>query len=146
MIIVGTTDTDFNTDPKNVKVEKEDVTYLLKIVNDYFPGGQLTEADIVSSYAGVRPLVHDGSENESKTSREHTIFADDLGIVFVAGGKYTTYRKMSEDVIEKVLNNFSTEHRVRFNNVNTAIPLNKYYEVEAYENAVQIVKLGQVKS
>lgn len=137
MIIVGTTDTDYNTDPKNVRVEKEDVTYLLKIVNDYFPGGQLTEADIVSSYAGVRPLVHDGSENESKTSREHTIFTDDLGIVFVAGGKYTTYRKMSEDVIEKVLNNFSTEQRVRFNHVNTAVPLHKYYEIEDYENAVQ---------
>lgn len=137
MIIIGTTDTDFTGDPRNVKVETEDVDYLLKIVNDYFPGGKLTKEDIVSSYAGVRPLVHDGSSNESKTSREHTIFTNEDGIVFVAGGKYTTYRLMSEEIIEKALEFYSTEDRVKFNSVDTTQPLFPHYSVERYNEALR---------
>lgn len=145
MIIIGTTDTDFTGDPANVRVEKEDVEYLLKIVNEYFPGGKLTKEDIVSSYAGVRPLVHDGSANESKTSREHTIWTNEDGIIFVAGGKYTTYRLMSEQIVEKALEHFHVDDRVKFNSVNTGVPLFKYYEPEDYQKAVNSCELWESK-
>jgi glycerol-3-phosphate dehydrogenase len=120
MVIVGTTDTDFSGDPSKAKVTKEDVEYLLNIANRYFPGSKLTQKDIVASYVGVRPLVHDGSENESKTSREHTIIEDDRGFTFVAGGKYTTFNI-----------------KAKLKPCSTYSPLNPFVESDAYRVAVQ---------
>lgn len=136
MIIVGTTDTDFDKDPSEVKVLREDVDYLLGVVNHYFPGSQLTRADIVSSYSGVRPLVQDGSENEGKTSREHTIFTHESGIVFVAGGKYTTYRLIAEQVIEEALKSTGVNTKVKFGAPDTTQPLNSYCTSDKYSIAV----------
>lgn len=135
MIIIGTTDTDFKESPEKVEATPEDVRYLLKIVDDYFPGAKLTENDIIASYAGVRPLVHDGSENEGKTSREHVIFTDPAGVTFVAGGKYTTYRLMAEQVVEEALKYFSIEDKVRFANADTTLPLSPYTSVDAFTQA-----------
>lgn len=135
MIIIGTTDTDFSGNPSDAKVNLEDVTYLLKITNDYFPGANLTEADIISTYVGVRPLVKDDSGNESKTSREHVIISDQRGFTFVAGGKYTTYRLMSEQIVDKVLKTWPVERRLSFNACATNSPLNNYTTVENYKLA-----------
>lgn len=103
MVIVGTTDTDFSGDPGKVKVERDDIVYLLKVINDYFPGARISENHIVGAYAGVRPLVSDGASTEGKTSREHTIFTHQNQFTFVAGGKYTTYRLMAEQVVDQTL-------------------------------------------
>jgi glycerol-3-phosphate dehydrogenase len=124
MIIVGTTDTDYSGDPRDVQTHREDVIYLLKILADYFPGANLTENDILASYSGVRPLVHDDAATESKTSREHVIISVPQRVTFVAGGKYTTYRKMAEDTVLKVLETFSLEERVRYGKSKTLEPLN----------------------
>lgn len=124
MVIVGTTDTYYEGDPSEVSVHPEEVKYLLSVVNGYFPGLQLTQEDIVASYAGVRPLVDDGSSNEGKTSREHTIVQDPRNITFVTGGKYTTYRNMSEETVDKALNYFTVEDRVRFFHSQTVRPIN----------------------
>lgn len=75
MVIVGTTDTDFQSKPQEVKTEASDVSYLLEALNTYFPKLNIQEKDIYSSYAGVRPLVNDGSSSEGKTSREHQIWS-----------------------------------------------------------------------
>lgn len=135
MIIIGTTDTDFKDSPEKVSATPEDVEYLLKIVSDYFPGANLTKDDIIASYAGVRPLVHDGSESEGKTSREHVIFTDPSGVTFVAGGKYTTYRLMAEQVIDEALHSFSLEDRVRYNKADTTQPLSPFTSPDAYLQA-----------
>lgn len=132
MVIVGTTDTDFNLSPGQVLADSADVKYLLEIVNSYFPGAKIEKSDIVSSYAGVRPLVHDDAAHESKTSREHTIWQDPKGITYVAGGKYTTYRLMSKQVVDKALEAFPMADRVKFGNGNTNQPLNSYVEEEKY--------------
>lgn len=124
MVIVGTTDTDFKDDPRNVASLRGDVDYLLKIANDYFPGAELTHADILASYSGVRPLVADGSASESGTSREHVIINDPRNITFVAGGKYTTYRAMAEETVESFLSQFQLEEQVKFQRNNTTRPLN----------------------
>jgi glycerol-3-phosphate dehydrogenase len=136
MVIIGTTDTDFKDHPETVQVTAEDVEYLLHIANQYFPGAQLKASDIISTYAGVRPLVHDGSANESKTSREHTILHDASGITFVAGGKYTTYREMSEEVIDQILKFFPIEKRVALNHCDTEKSFNPYTTEDAYAQSL----------
>ncbi len=124
MCILGTTDTDFSGDPENVCATAEDVSYLLRIAEEYFPGAQLGPEDIISSYAGVRPLVDDGAASESKTSREHLIYTDPRNITFVAGGKYTTYRRMAEQTVKAALETFSLEDRVKFGRSDTKVALN----------------------
>lgn len=141
MIIVGTTDTDFTGSPENVEATAEDVKYLLKIVDDYFPGAKLTKEDIIASYAGVRPLVNDGSDSEGKTSREHVIFSDSVGVTFVAGGKYTTYRLMAEQVVNEALKFFTIEEKVKFKEADTTLPLSPFTSVEAFQQAQASVSL-----
>jgi len=121
MVIVGTTDTDFRANPETVHTEKSDVDYLLKLLADYFPGAKIEKKDIIASYAGVRPLVYDGSNSEGKTSREHIIKHDPRNITFVAGGKYTTYRKTSEQIVKEVLEFFPFEKKCSFAINNTKL-------------------------
>ncbi len=124
MVIVGTTDTDYPGDPAQVRTEKADVDYLLQVIHKYFPGAKITKEDIVGTYAGVRPLIHDGSDTESKTSREHEIWTDPRGCTFVAGGKYTTYRNMAEQTVAEALESFPIEDRARFHHSDTIHALN----------------------
>ncbi|UYL10387.1 glycerol-3-phosphate dehydrogenase/oxidase [Bdellovibrio sp. SKB1291214] len=139
MIIIGTTDTDFKESPENVTVTPEDVKYLLDITSHYFPGANLTAHDVISSYAGVRPLVNDGSSTEGKTSREHTIIDDPRGVTFVAGGKYTTYRLMCQQTVSHALRSFPMEDRGRFAKKDTAVALNEYTTESAFHEAQVLV-------
>jgi glycerol-3-phosphate dehydrogenase len=140
MIIIGTTDTDFSDSPEKVTSTPEDVQYLLDITEQYFPGAKITAHDVIASYAGVRPLVYDGSQSEGKTSREHTIISDPRGITFVAGGKYTTYRLMCQQTVEKALESFSLEERVRFSRSETTQPLNEFTSVENFQQAQMLTQ------
>jgi len=133
MVIIGTTDTDFRGHPEDVVATKEDVKYLLEVTHQYFPGAGITEKDIVATYAGVRPLVKDTSSSEGKTSREHTIIDDERGVTLVAGGKYTTYRLIAEQVVAHSLKFFSLDDRVKFSRNNTMSALNQ----DATENLLQ---------
>lgn len=133
MVIVGTTDTDFTGDIAKPRAEQEDIRYLLDITKKYFPHLNLTAKDIVSTYAGVRPLIDDDSETESKTSREHEIWSYPEGVTIVAGGKYTTYRKMAEDVVEAALSHLSIEERAKWNRASTMQALNPFIEKANYE-------------
>ncbi len=135
MVIVGTTDTDYKGSPSDVVTESEDVEYLLSIVNSYFPGADIRKEDIVASYAGVRPLVRDDSSSEGKTSREHLIWGDPRGITFIAGGKYTTYRLVAQQVVDAALHSFDLGDRVRFYKSQSNQPLNMYVESEKYRQA-----------
>ena len=144
MVIVGTTDTDFKGSPSDVTADSTDVDYLLSIVNSYFPGARIQKEDIVSSYAGVRPLVRDDSSSEGKTSREHSIWSDPRGITFVAGGKYTTYRLMSQQVVDEALKFFDLGDRVKFHKASTYQPLNPNVEAERYRQTFyQIESLAE---
>ena len=126
MIIIGTTDTDFTGDPSVATADFDDVNYLLSITNSYFPGANLGPQDIISSYVGVRPLVRDDAGDEGKTSREHVIKSDARGFHFVAGGKYTTYRLMSEQIVDRVLKFMPVEKRLQFAACTTHSPLNEF--------------------
>ena len=142
MIIIGTTDTDFNGDPENAAVTQDDVTYLLKITNEYFPGAQLFEKDIISTYVGVRPLVKDDSSTEGKTSREHTILNDPRGFTFVAGGKYTTYRLMSEQIVDQVIDLEFKDKKMGLTNCKTTEPLHPLVTLDSYQKVQKEITAG----
>ncbi|MBM74221.1 MAG: glycerol-3-phosphate dehydrogenase [Proteobacteria bacterium] len=108
---IGTTDTDYLEDPSDVAATKEDVLYLLEASNHYFPDSNLTQKDVISTWAGVRPLVSEqtegGEASESSVSREHSIRKDPDGLISIAGGKLTTYRRMGTEVVEYALHMLS---------------------------------------
>ena len=103
LTLVGTTDTDYAGDPDRVAPDREDVAYLLESVNEAFPSARAGPEDVVSLYAGLRPLIATGKrEAESDISREHEIFQDADGLISVAGGKLTTQRAMAEETVDLV--------------------------------------------
>lgn len=112
---VGTTDTDYAGSPAEVRAEPEDVRYLLDSANSMFPDAGLTEADVVSTWAGIRPLLApakgaDGGLAASATSREHEIWRDGGGLLNIAGGKLTTYRVMAQEVVDAAVRALKEEH------------------------------------
>jgi glycerol-3-phosphate dehydrogenase len=104
--IIGTTDTDTTTSPEALTVDHDDVLYLLRSANAYFPNARLTEEDVVGTYAGLRPLLAEvaGEEGKSasKISREHRILQGPNGMWTIAGGKLTTYRSMAAELVDAV--------------------------------------------
>ena len=98
--VIGTTDTDFSGSPDEVHADLDDVEYLCNSANNYFPDANFTPADVISTWAGLRPLINEEDvEDESDVSREHEIFVRDDGITIIAGGKLTTYRNMAKEVV-----------------------------------------------
>ncbi|EOV8089362.1 MULTISPECIES: glycerol-3-phosphate dehydrogenase [Providencia] len=103
--IIGTTDVEYKGDPKDVKIDENEVNYLLKVYNDHFKK-QLTVSDIVWDYSGVRPLCDDESDSPQAITRDYTLdIHDDQGqapLLSVFGGKLTTYRKLAEAAVTKL--------------------------------------------
>ncbi len=99
---IGTTDTDYTGDPAAVAADATDVRYLLDAANVYFPASKLTEADVLSTWAGLRPLIS-SEGSESSVSREHEILVGSDGLITIAGGKLTTFRKMSKEVVDRAV-------------------------------------------
>ncbi len=102
--LVGTTDTRTSMVPERVRATTDDVEYLLRSVNARFPASALTMDDVVSAWAGLRPLVSAGQGSgagaEGRASREHAITWSDSHLLSVTGGKLTTYRAMAEEVVD----------------------------------------------
>ena len=99
----GTTDTPFKKDPDHVGITAEDVNYLLDGVNRMFEGLELKANEIESSWAGLRPLIFEEGKSASEMSRKDEIFESESGLLSIAGGKLTGYRKMSERIMDKVV-------------------------------------------
>ncbi len=102
--VLGTTDTDFAGTADEVAADADDVKYLCASGNGYFPGANLTPDDVISTWAGLRPLIAPQENvDESSISREHEIFARNDGLVIIAGGKLTTYRRMAREAVTKTV-------------------------------------------
>lgn len=103
--IIGTTDVEYHGDPHNVKIDDNEIGYLLDVYNDHFKT-PLTRDDIVWTYSGVRPLCDDESDSPQAITRDYTLsVADDNGqapLLSVFGGKLTTYRKLAEHALDKL--------------------------------------------
>ncbi len=101
--IIGTTDTETAEHPDQVRATRADVQYLLDGANAYFPEAKLTPDDVVCAWAGIRPLIASGNSGDpAGASREHAITIGPRGVIAVTGGKLTTYRSMSEEVVDRV--------------------------------------------
>ncbi|MBA4149997.1 MAG: glycerol-3-phosphate dehydrogenase/oxidase [Verrucomicrobia bacterium] len=101
--ILGTTDTDYNGPLEKVYADSEDIAYVLKITNQHFPSARLSETDVISSWAGLRPLIADPSGKPSDISRSHEITNPEPQWWDVAGGKLTTYRLMAEQAVDQIV-------------------------------------------
>jgi glycerol-3-phosphate dehydrogenase len=109
--IIGTTDTWTNESPETVHASLDDVDYLLRSANAYFPRAKLTRGDIVSAWAGIRPLAGGSATNPSAVSREHSIVTDSSGVISVTGGKLTTYRSMAAEIVDLVQRSLGQERQ-----------------------------------
>jgi len=101
-VVLGTTDTDYRGRPEDVAVEPADTAYVLRTVNTWFPGAGLTESDVISSWAGLRPLVANPDGTPSDLSRAHEIRRPEAGWWDITGGKLTTHRLMAEQAVNQV--------------------------------------------
>ncbi|MFN7144824.1 MAG: glycerol-3-phosphate dehydrogenase/oxidase [Myxococcota bacterium] len=99
-VYIGTTDTDYEGDPRDVAADRADIEYLLQAVDKYFPTVKLHPDEVTSTWAGLRPLIRADGVHPSQVSREHVITTDPDGLVSIAGGKLTTHRRMGAEVVD----------------------------------------------
>ncbi len=111
---IGTTDTDYKGSLDRIVATKNDRDYLLKAVNDAFPDIELIAEDIESNWAGLRPLIHEDGKSPSELSRKDEVFEAPNGLISIAGGKLTGYRKMAEKIVNLVCNQLKTEDQKTF--------------------------------
>ena len=120
---IGTTDTDYSGSLDDVRAERKDIAYLLESVNDMFEGAALTRGDVVSTWAGLRPLVN-GEGSPRTLSRDYKIAVADNGLVTVFGGKLTTHRAIAEAVVDEVLERFGNRFEGKVSECRTTeVPL-----------------------
>lgn len=103
---VGTTDTNYTENIDDVRTQRDDAAYLIKAVNETFTNADLHLTDVESSWAGLRPLIHEEGKSASELSRKDEIFHSPSGLISIAGGKLTGYRKMAERVVDLVVKNY----------------------------------------
>ncbi len=101
LALVGTTDTDFDGDLDSPAATSEDVAYLLGAAQYAFPHACIGVSDVISTFAGLRPLVK-APGSAYTISREHQIAESPSGLVTIVGGKLTTHRLMAEQVVDRV--------------------------------------------
>ena len=100
--IVGTTETPAESGPESIRANRRDVQYLLRAANHYFPAASLRDADVISAWAGIRPLVAHAGTAANDASREHHIATSASGLISVTGGKLTTFRAMASEIVDVV--------------------------------------------
>lgn len=112
--LLGTTDTFYHGDPDKVGVDEADIDYLLEAFHHYFTQKQLESSSVVTTFAGLRPLVamHNDSISPSEVGRNHVIELTREGMMTVLGGKYTTHRKIAQDVVDKVVSQLGIAQKV----------------------------------
>ncbi|TDM04143.1 glycerol-3-phosphate dehydrogenase/oxidase [Macrococcus carouselicus] len=111
---VGTTDTFYNQDKAHPKVTQEDRDYIVDAVNYMFPTVNVTDQDIESTWAGIRPLILEEGKDPSEISRKDEIWEGKSGLLTIAGGKLTGYRHMAEEIVDRVAARLKEEYGMKF--------------------------------
>jgi glycerol-3-phosphate dehydrogenase len=101
--ILGTTDTEYSGPLDDIRTDASDVQHVLSVVNRAFPEAKIQPSDIISTWAGVRPLIASPSGGPSDISRAHQIRESQPGWFDVAGGKLTTYRLIAEQTVDRIV-------------------------------------------
>jgi glycerol-3-phosphate dehydrogenase len=110
-LLVGTTDTPIDTSSLEPKAMEAEIDFVLKTAGEYLKT-KPTRSDILSVFAGIRPLIRSSANvKTSAISRGHDLFVEDSGLITITGGKWTTYRRMAEDAIDKVVEISNLEPR-----------------------------------
>jgi len=101
--LIGTTDVEYHGDTSKVSISAEEIDYLCTLSNRYFEKA-ITPADVVWSYAGVRPLLEDAAADASAVTRDYQLDFDVEGapLLSVFGGKITTFRKLAEEAVDLI--------------------------------------------
>jgi glycerol-3-phosphate dehydrogenase len=128
-ILVGTTEVAYEGNYFDVKISESEIDYLLKALNDYFPKINFNRSHILSTFAGIRPLVSAGGADRGKTSREHKIFQPMSDTYVIAGGKYTTFRVMGQEITREICHKFGKS----FNEEATKLALRLRSVITPYE-------------
>jgi glycerol-3-phosphate dehydrogenase len=102
-VVLGTTDTDFHGSADEVWADASDVLYLCESANRAFPRAGFSPDKVLSTWAGLRPLIHEDAAAASDVSREHQIYVRDDGVLLIAGGKLTTYRLMAKETVKAAI-------------------------------------------
>lgn len=138
----GTTDTNFQQDQNKVGTSIVDAAYLVEAVNNMFPDINLSIDDVQSSWAGLRPLIHEEGKSASELSRKDEIFVSDTKLISIAGGKLTGYRKMAERIVDLVAKKMLRRFEVEFDPIQTEDiiltggPFQNYKSVNIYINQI----------
>lgn len=143
-ILVGTTETQTNEDFFNIQASQDDINYLITNIRYFFPGANLQHDSILSTFAGVRPLVKENAaQGLSKISREHKIFRPRSNMHIILGGKYTTFRTMVQATAELIVGKYHKSYNAN----KTLTPFSRPSVVPTFtpheitlENILQIVK------
>lgn len=138
---VGTTDTPFNGEKDHVIADLDDANYLLNAVNATFKNTSLSLTDIQSSWAGLRPLIFEEGKSASDLSRKDEIFISPSGLISIAGGKLTGYRKMAERVVQEAMKKHFSAKQLRANSTSamplTPQPFKSFADVIHYEDELK---------
>lgn len=120
-VYAGTTDTVYDGDPAHPTVEAEDVRYVLAAIERTFPDVKIDDQDVVSTWAGIRPLIAPGDvKNPSSVSRDYQLFRSASGLLTVGGGKLTAYQAMARHIVDDVFP--ETKTKVREDGATGALP------------------------
>ena len=106
---VGTTDTAYTGDMVHPRMTVGDRDYLMDAVALIFPELNIQTSDIESSWAGLRPLINEAGKGLSQVSRKDEIWKSDSGLLTIAGGKLTGYRKMAETIVDSIASELQQE-------------------------------------
>jgi len=99
---IGTTDDDYKGSQDNINITKEEVSYLISGVNSTFPEQRIQNGDVISSWAGLRPLIEEEGKASTEISRKDEIFISSTGMITIAGGKLTGYRLMAKRAVDLI--------------------------------------------
>ena len=136
---VGTTDTFYEGDIAHPTVTTEDRDYLLNAINYMFPTVNIAAEDVESSWAGLRPLISEEGKKPGEISRKDEIVISDSGLISIAGGKLTGYRKMAEAAVDTVVKQLK-EKKVSFTALQTRYTCRFPEEMSAAQMASHYLK------
>jgi glycerol-3-phosphate dehydrogenase len=140
---IGTTDTNFDGNKNSPDVSDKDIDYLVSAVNAMFKSVNLNKNDMISCWSGLRPLIHEDGKSPSELSRKDEIFVSERGLISIAGGKLTGYRKMAEKAVNMVALQLKKESGISFGKCKTKNIIlsggefSSTENIDAYKNALR---------
>lgn len=140
-VYIGTTETPFEGNTNHVFANLPEVEYLLNGANRMFPTAKLTLSDVESTWAGMRPLIYEEGKSAGEMSRKDEMFVSPSGLISIAGGKLTGYRKMAGKVVDLVVKKLASGHSRQFSACQThQVSLSE----NPFENAAEVIDFQKV--